>query len=263
MEEDEQVVTPDGGLCTIKDCCVVICEDEPTPNPGRGAFADRSVIDPAFDAVCKSVEKSYGFVNAEKVATVLYALPIVFNPRLSRAIGRAKFKSMAGVPYATVIELTGSVDIPSDYMHNLLIHEGCHVAHCVLAQGGFAFEQPHGSRWQELMIGAGAKPEAKCSDPRLLNTEKMKERYDRSRLRRGGPAVALKPEDVQVGDYVSFEVPGKTFGMPDPRVRVSARVIAKEPHQAFVEHVTEDGQFTRRHMRWRVGYGLLTKETAP
>ncbi len=231
---DEEVVTPEGGLCTIKDCCIVLCEESATPNPGRGAFTDRSVIDPAFDRVCKSVEKAYGLTNAERVAEVLYALPIVYNGRLSRAIGRAKFITNMGIAKATVIELTGSVDIPGDYMPGLLVHEGCHVAHCVLAGGAFAYEEAHGSRWRELMIGAGMPGEARCSDPRLLGNE---------RVRKGGPEVALTSTELQLGEVVSFMA---------KRQKIVAKIIQKTERGAIVQN--EQG-------RWRVSYGLIRKET--
>jgi len=246
---DEQVVTPEGEVCVLKDCCVLICENVVTPNPGRGAFTDRSVIDPAFDAVCKGVEKYYGLAAAEKVASALYSLPIVYNARLSRAVGRAKFVADGPGAKPTVIELTGSVDIPADYMHGLLVHEGCHVAHCIIAGPRFAYEQSHGRQWQGLMVAAGAKPEAKCYDPRLLNMEKEAARFEKTRLRKGGPAVRLHEKDFAVGDIVSFiHKDGKYV----------SRIIAKEPEQAYVVVLNENN--TPSHVKAKIGYGLLTKE---
>lgn len=244
-EHDEQVVTPAGEVCTIKDCCIMICDTVVMPNPGRGAYTDRAVIDRAFNAVCGGIEKGYGQDRAQQVADVLFALPITYNARLSRAIGRAKFVNEKGIPRPTIIELTGSIDIPADYMHGLLVHEGCHVAHCVLAGGAFAYEEAHGSRWKELMRGAGEKGEARCSDPRLVNVEHAKAVADRSRMRRGGPAVAMSPDDVTVGDTVSFSVKGE---------RVLARVVEKVKLGVVVQSVES------KHVKWRVGYGLLTKE---
>lgn len=239
---DEEVVTPEGEVCTVKDCCVLLCDAVVTPNPGRGTFTDRAVIDPAFDAVCRSVEKAYGFTQAEQVSMVLYALPIVYNAKLKRAIGRAKFVYDRGLPVAQVIELTGSTDIPSDYMHRLLIHEGCHVAHAVITQGRFSYEPAHGTRWQQLMIGAGVTAEARCSDPRLNEDE---------RLRKGGPAVALTIADIKLGDTVSF-IARTRKGMPPEKI--VARVVQKTDKGAIVQN--ERG-------KWRVSYGILSKEPSP
>lgn len=241
--EDEQVVTPEGDLCTIKDCCIVLCEG-PIPNPGRGAFTDRDTITRAFDAVGKSVEKAYGLNNALRVTETLYALPIVYNARLTRAIGRAKFNTVQGIARATVIELTGTVDIPHDYMQRLLVHEGCHVAHCVLAGGAFAYEQPHGSRWQELMIGAGEKPEAHCIDPRIL-AQSAELRAQRLGIER--PTSQLGPTDVKLGESVSFQT--KKHG------KVVGAVISKTDRAVIIRDANGD--------RWRASYGLLTKEPAP
>lgn len=240
--KDEQVVTPEGDLCTIKDCCVVLCGEAPAQqNPGRGAYTDRDVITRAFDAVGASVEKAYGLNNALRVTETLYALPIVYNARLTRAIGRAKFATVMGVAHATVIELTGTVEIPADYMHRLLVHEGCHVAHCVLAGGGFAYEQPHGSRWQELMIGAGEKPEAQCIDPRIL-AQSAELRARRLGIER--PASQLGPADVRLGDSVSFQT--KKHG------KIVGRVEQKSDRAVVLRDANGD--------RWRATYGLLTKE---
>lgn len=251
IDVDEQVVTPHGEVCTIKDCCILLCDTVVVPNPGAGAYTDREVIDPAFNAICKGVEKEYGLPAAELVATALFKLPIVYNARLSRAIGRAKFKYEQGVAYPTVIELTGSMDIPADYMHGLLVHEGCHVAHSVLAGPRFAYEPGHGPRWKALMVAAGERPEAKCSDPRLQNIEKEQALYEKRRMRRGGPAVRLHAADFEPGDKVSFVHKGN---------KILARVIAKQPEQALVELVGDDGTYSSRHVRATVGYGLLSKE---
>lgn len=243
--DDEQVVTPEGDLCTIKDCCVVICGEAPAvANPGRGAFTDRDAITRAFDAVGKSVEKAYGLNNALRVTETLYALPIVYNARLTRAIGRAKFQTIMGIAKPTVIELTGTVDIPADYMHRLLVHEGCHVAHCVLAGGGFAYEQPHGSRWQELMVGAGEKPEAHCIDPRILS---QSAELRAKRLGHERPAEQLGVADVRLGDYVSFQT--RKHG------KVVGRVESKTERAVVIRDAKGD--------RWRASYGLLTKEQGP
>jgi SprT-like family len=245
MEDDEQVVTPEGGLCTIRDCCVVICDDQPPQgNPGRGAFTDRDVITRAFDAVGKSVEKAYGLNNALRVTETLYALPIVYNARLTRAIGRAKFHTVMGIAQATVIELTGTVEIPADYMQRLLVHEGCHVAHCVLAGGGFAYDPPHGQLWQMLMVGAGEKPEAHCIDPRIL-MQSAELRAKRLGIER--PATQLGPGDLRLGDTVSFQT--KKHG------RIVGRVESKTDRAVVLRDANGD--------RWRASYGLLTKEQAP
>lgn len=245
MAEDEQVVTPDGGLCTIKDCCVVICDTraiEVEPNPGRGVFTSHDVLDRAYEAIKWAVIEQYDQEKASAVYSTLKKLPVVYNARLSRAIGRAKFDNPQGLPVPKVIELTGQVDIPPDYLHELLVHEGCHVACAVISPGTFAYESPHGWRWGDLMTGAGQKPAAFCADPRILQ-----QRAEPHRLKRGGPQVALTAADIAVGDTVSFEF---------KKQRLKARVIGKAEKAATVELVES------KHAKFRVGYGLLTKEPA-
>lgn len=243
VSDDEQVVSEDGGLCTIKDCCIVLCDGSPMPNPGRGTYTDHEKLEAAYDAIKWAVIEQYDQEKASAVYSTLKKLPVVYNARLSRAIGRAKFDNPRGLPVPKVIELTGTIDIPQDYLPQLLIHEGCHVACAVISPATFAYESPHGWRWADLMTGAGQKPAAMCADPRILD-----QRAEPRRLKRGGPTVALREQDVSVGDRVSFEF---------KRERLIARVVAKTPTTATVELVES------RHAKFRVGYGLLTKEPAP
>ena len=242
-EPDEQVVTPEGDLCTIKDCCIVLCGDtQVAPNPGRGRFSDRDAITRAFDAVGRAVEKSFSVDHALRVTETLYELPVTYNARLTRAIGRAKFRYVMGIAQATSIELTGAVDIPGDYMHRLLVHEGCHVARCVLAGGGFAYEQPHGPFWQELMIGAGEKPEAHCIDPRIL-AQSSELRAKRLGIEK--PPTQLGPGDIRIGDRVSFAT--RKHG------RIVGVVRSKTDRAVIIRDNKGDG--------WRASYGVLTKES--
>lgn len=239
---DEDVVTPDGELCTIKDCCVVICGGTPTQqNPGRGRFTDDAAITRAFDAVGDAVEKAFDLQNALRVTETLYALPIVYNARLTRAVGRAKFVYLFGIPQATAIELTGKIDIPEYYIHRLLVHEGCHVARCVLGGERFAREAPHGPLWKELMVLAGEEPRAQCVDPRIL-TQSAELRAKRLGIET--PAVRLGVTDIHIGDRVSFSTKkhGKVIG-----------TVQSKTGKAVV--VRDD-----RGDRWRASYGLLTKE---
>jgi hypothetical protein len=235
---DEEVVTESGDLCTIKDCCVVLCGESPTPNPGRGVFTNRAVLERAYDAVGTAVAKLNGPNAVARVRGVLDALPVAYNARLTRAIGRAKFAYEKGVPYATMIELTGTIEIPDDYMHRLLVHEGCHVARCVIAEGAFAYEPPHGRMWQWLMIGAGERPEATCIDPRIIA---------QGAQRRGLPEVQVARHEVQLGDRVSFAA-GK-------RGRIVGVVLAKADRTVTVRD--DAGS------KWRASYALLTKEPTP
>lgn len=238
-QPEEQVVSEHGDLCTIKDCCVVICEAEGTPqgNPGRGRFTDRDVITRAFDAVGMAVENAHGLEAATRVTGTLYDLPIVYNARLTRAIGRAMFSAFLGMPMPTRIELTAAYEIPPGYMHRILVHEGCHVARAVIAKTEFNREDPHGPNWRALMVMAGEEPRATCIDPDLAAQH---------RARAGHPEVALDRSEVNVGDRVSF-IAGKKRG------RIAGVVAQKTEKTA---HVKDDSGG-----RWRVGYGLLTKET--
>jgi hypothetical protein len=138
-----------------------------------------------------------------------------------------------------MIELTGSIVIPDDYMHRLLVHEGCHVARAVIAIGAFAYEAPHGLEWQQLMVGAGEKPNAKCDDPRILAQGKRGQQI---------PAVQLARHEVAIGDRVSFDG-GK-------RGRIVGIVRAKAERTVTVRDDVNQGM-------WRVGYPLLVKESKP
>lgn len=237
---DEQVVSEHGDLCTIKDCCVVICEAEGAPqhNPGRERwFTDRDVITRAFDAVGMAVENAYGLEAATRVTGTLYDLPIIYNARLTRAIGRAMFSAFLGMPMPTRIELTAAYDIPPGYMHRLLVHEGCHVARAIIAKTEFNREDPHGPNWRALMVMAGEEPRATCIDPELTAQQ---------RARAGHPEVALDRSQVNVGDRVSF-IAGKRRG------RIAGAVVQKTEKGAMIKDDSGGS--------WRVGYGLLTKET--
>jgi predicted SprT family Zn-dependent metalloprotease len=236
---DEQVVSDHGELCTIKDCCVVICEGgAPQGNPGRERwFTDRDVITRAFDAVGMAVENAYGLEAATRVTGTLYDLPIVYNARLTRAIGRAMFSAFLGIPMPTRIELTAAYDIPPGYMHRILVHEGCHVARAVIAKKEFNREDPHGPDWRALMVMAGEEPRATCIDPELAAQQ---------RARAGHPEVALDRSEVNVGDRISF-IAGKRRG------RIAGVVVQKTEKGAMIKDDSGGS--------WRVGYGLLTKET--
>jgi len=237
---EEQVISEHGDLCTIKDCCVVICENESAPqgNPGRGRYTDRDAITRAFDAVGRAVENAYGLEAATRVTGTLYDLPIIYNARLTRAIGRAMFSSFLGMPMPTRIELTAAYEIPAGYMHRLLVHEGCHVARAIIAKAEFNREDPHGPGWRALMVMAGEEPRATCIDPEL-------EAQRRKRI--GHPEVgAMTREGVNVGDRVSF-IAGKRRG------RIAGTVVQKTEKGAMIK---DDSGGT-----WRAGYGLLTKET--
>jgi hypothetical protein len=237
---DEPVVSETGDLCTIKDCCVVICEsDTPAANPPR-VYTDQAKLTAAYSAVRGAVEQVHDWTFAEAVHRTLVKLPVRYNARLTRAIGRAKFKNVPerGGVVATEIELTAAYEIPESYMHRLLVHEGCHVARSVIEPARFNYENPHGMNWSALMVAAGEEARATCIDPQI-------EAQRRKRI--GHPEIgAMAREGVNVGDRVSF-IAGKKRG------RVVAQVIQKTEKGAIVRN--DDGE------RWRVGYGLLTKET--
>jgi predicted SprT family Zn-dependent metalloprotease len=235
---DEQVVSEHGDLCTIKDCCVVICEGlGAVTNPAR-AFTQRDKLAAAYEAVRSSTEKLHGWQNAESVYRILLALPVRYNARLTRAIGRAKFKNVNGNATATEIELTAAYEIPEDYIHRLLVHEGCHVARSVIEPVRFNYENPHGPGWQMLMVEAGEEPQATCIDPEI-------EAQRRKRI--GHPEIgAMTRESVNVGDRISF-IAGKRRG------RIAGVVVRKTDKGAMIKDDSGGS--------WRVGYGLLTKET--
>jgi hypothetical protein len=238
MGFDKPVISETGEVCTIKDCCVVICEgDAPAENPAR-TFTDRNKLSAAYEAVRSSTEKLYGWQHAEGVYRVLLGLPVRYNARLTRAVGRAKFKNVQGNAVATEIELTAAYQIPEDYIHRLLVHEGCHVARAVIEPVRFNYEDPHGPEWRALMVMAGEEPRATCIDPQI-------EAQRRKRI--GHPEIgAMTREGVNVGDRISF-IAGKKRG------RLAGVVVQK----------TEKGAMIRDDSggSWRVGYGLLTKET--
>jgi hypothetical protein len=237
---DEPVVSETGELCTIKDCCVVICDgDAPIVNPSYKPFMDRHKLNVAYEAVRSSTEKLYGWDHAEIVYRALLGLPVHYNPRLTRAIGRAKFRYEQGVPIATEIEITSAYEVPEDYMLPLLVHEGCHVARCVLAPDTFRNENPHGPSWSSLMVMAGQEPRAQCIDPAI---------DAQVRKRKGHPEVALGRADFAVGDRVSFNAGRK-------RGKIFGKVTSREERTATI---VDDNRGS-----WRVGYGLLTKEASP
>ncbi len=237
---EEQTVSPEGEVCTIKDCCVAICSGGIVRNAPR-LYTDRAKLTAAYDAVRGAVESIHGWTFAEAVHRTLWKLPVKYNARLTRAIGRAKFANDKGSAIPTEIELTAAYQIPEGYMHRLLVHEGCHVARAVIEPVRFNYENPHGLEWKQLMVGAGQTPEATCIDPEL-----NKIALEKARERRGHPAPAdvLDRSQVNVGDRISFMGPRK-------QGRVAGVVTQKTEKAAMIRD--DNGG------SWRVGYALLVK----
>jgi hypothetical protein len=233
---EEQVFSSLGDIRTVLDSCVVF-DDEPgaTKNPSRW-FTDKAKLHAAYEAVRSSTEKLHGWDYAEEVYRILLNLPVRYNARLTRAVGRAKFRHIDGNAVATEIELTAAYEIPEGYIHRLLVHEGCHVARAVIEPVGFNYENPHGPAWRALMVMAGEEPHATCADPQI---------DAQVRKRIGHPEVALDRSQVSVGDRVSF-IGGKKRG------RVVGAVVQKTEKGAMIR--SDDGG------SWRVGYSLLIKE---
>jgi hypothetical protein len=239
---EEQVFSALGDLCTIADRCVVF-DDGPgaSENPPR-TFTDSAKLHAAYEAVRSSTDKLHGRDHAEEVYRVLLSLPVRYNARLTRAIGRAKFvyemNGWTGTkePQAYEIELTAAYEIPESYLPRLLVHEACHVARAVINPVGFRREDPHGPAWQALMVAAGEEPRAKCIDPEIAA---------QARKRAGHPEGALDQSQVNVGDRVSF-IGGKKRG------RITGAVVQKTAKGAMIKDDSGGS--------WRVGYGLLIKE---
>jgi hypothetical protein len=236
---DEPVVSETGDLCTVKDCCVVICEGIGLVANAPRVYADQAKLTAAYNAVRGATEQLHGWTWAEAVHRTLVKLPVRYNARLTRAIGRAKFKNERGSAIAIEIELTAAYEIPESYMHRLLVHESCHVARSVLEPGGFNYEAPHGPAWQQLMIGAGEIPNATCVDPEIAA---------QFRKAKGHPEVPVDRTEIRIGSRVSF-LAGKRKG----------RIVGTVTERAERTVTVRDDN----NGRWRVGYTLLTKEPSP
>ena len=237
-------------ICDANDPALL--ETNPT-----GKFKDERARKDAIVQVANAAEDLYGVYTGEKVRIMLLKLPITYNTRLTRAIGRCMIKydpkreSMVPVK----LELSGKLVIPDDYMHGLLVHEMCHAVRAVVSDD-YLTEAGHGAPWKQLMVASGELPNATCADPRMfkqtmqIREERMARKEGRAARRVSDPPPMLSRSDFRLGETVAFY--GRLRGTKGEERQVGV-ITKKNPKTAGVMVVGVG--------RWNVPYAGLEKVT--
>ncbi len=198
--------------CYAKAYDIVICEaDDPrlADNPPR-YFGDDAALKAAITKVSAASKYLYGDRATKGLRAALREIPVQYNGRLSKAIGRCMvvYYRKPPPPWTNpeLIEISSKYDIPDDYIPGLLIHEYCHAVRALLS-ADYQMEEGHGLEWQDLMIASGESADPKCADPRML------QQYATTRALRGTGSrrraidvgvEGLSREDVSRFDVVKF-----------------------------------------------------------
>ena len=241
------------GVCQAKDCDVVICDaDSPilTENPPRRFENDRARR-AAIVVVANGAEDLYGVSAGDAVRLVLLKIPVLYNNRLSSAIGRCVviYDPPTDSTHPKKIEITGKYQVPDEFIHGLLVHEFCHATRSIVSSD-YMTEKAHGRLWQDLMVASGELPNTTCIDPAMLTAIRQQD-VQAEALRTGRPARHVAPvlsrADFRIGDKVAFYA---RVGGVD--TRHEGRIHKKNEKTAGVYVPGERG-------RWRIGYSGLEK----
>ena len=247
------------GTCAAKDCDIVICDaNDPalTENP-TGKFKNERARKDAIVRVANASEDLYGTFAGERVRIMLLKLPINYNTRLTRAIGRCmiKYDPQREMMMPVKIELSGKLEIPDDYLHGLLVHEMCHAVRAVVSDD-YLTEPGHGAPWKQLMVASGELPNATCGDPRMfkqtmqIREERTARREGRAARRISDPPPMLSRSDFRLGETVAFQ--GRVRGTRGEQRQIG--VIIKKNEKTAGVMVVGVG-------KWRVPYAGLEKVT--
>jgi hypothetical protein len=180
---------PNGETCQLMDDDVVVYDEgDPrlyegiVPNPAD-PFDRMDLANKACNRVLKGSRKLYKS-EADK-ADKICDLPVVFNPRLTRAIARCccGYNKKTGKLRPVKIDWSTNFDMPDGLKYSILVHEYCHAARCAVSGKDYLMEKAHGLEWQELMVASGEIPAATCKDERLV----------RAKYRRKGQAERVPP----------------------------------------------------------------------
>jgi hypothetical protein len=212
--------------CQEADCDILICQpgeyeeyledEEMEENPRRRAVPVR-VVSKARKSVAEAVDDLYEYPLA-RVTRELKALPVTYNGRLSRAVGRCVLQVKGGRLAAFVgdaevepvaIEISSRYDLTPELLYHTIVHEFCHAAHALVDPVYDPWANSHGPTWRELMEAAGEEPSASCMHPEVMKqySASIKKRRSAAQTRRAQRAArteGIDREDLEIGDTVYF-----------------------------------------------------------
>jgi len=266
--------------CQEADCDILICEpgeyeqylaeEDLEENPRRRA-PPALMVNKARLAVAEGTVSLYEYPLA-KMKRKLKAIPVTYNGRLSRSVGRCIFErndAETGKPFTSrieamygtselvpiAIEITSRYQLTQGTLNNTLVHEFCHAAHMIVDPTA-GDDASHGQAWRELMEASGGIPSSTCMAPEVTKqreaaTQRRRGAAQKRYEQRSARTEGIDKEDLALGDTVYFvnrrgaAVKGDVAKLNPTRARVEVAPTRERPRGTFWDVRYESLSWTR------------------